>query len=141
MTFASEIDGVMLIPARWQSAWNAMFNVMNLIGSIAAGPIQDTFGRRAIFLTCSIFATAGIAVAYISETPAMYLGAKMLTGFALGASMVGTQTFVSEITPLPLRGIALSINTVFLVRCHFLCLQAIRVHSLIPSRSTRTLAS
>lgn len=97
-----------------------MFNVMNLFGSIAAGPIQDTFGRRAIFLTCIIFASAGIAVAYVSTTPAMYLGAKMLTGFALGASMVGTQTFVSEITPLPMRGIALSINTVFLVRCYFL---------------------
>ncbi|KAK7186469.1 hypothetical protein DPSP01_002103 [Paraphaeosphaeria sporulosa] len=111
MTFASEIDGVMLIPARWQSLWNAMFYVMTIVGSVAAGPIQDWFGRRAIFLTCILVSSAGIAVAYVSETPAMYLGAKILTGFALGASMVGTQTFVSEITPLPMRGIALSINT------------------------------
>lgn len=72
-------------------------------------------GRRAIFLTVAIFASVGVAVAFVSERPATYLGAKILTGFALGASTVGTQTFVSEITPLPMRGIALSINTVLMV--------------------------
>lgn len=115
MTFASEIDGHMLIAARWQSLWNAMFNVMTIVGSVAAGPIQDWFGRRAVFLTVILVSASGVAVAYISETPAMYLGAKILTGFALGASVVGTQTFISEITPLPMRGIALSINTVTMV--------------------------
>ncbi|KAJ4348198.1 uncharacterized protein N0V89_009570 [Didymosphaeria variabile] len=114
MTFASEINGVLLIPAHWQSLWNAMFNVMTIVGSIAAGPIQDWLGRRAVFLTVILVASAGIAIAFVSERPATYLGAKILTGFALGASMVGTQTFVSEITPLPMRGIALSINTVAL---------------------------
>ncbi|KAL6154655.1 hypothetical protein ACJQWK_00696 [Exserohilum turcicum] len=71
-------------------------------------------GRRAIFLTVAIFASVGVAVAFVSERPATYLGAKILTGFALGAWTVGTQTFVSEITPLPMRGIALSINTVLM---------------------------
>ncbi|KAL1601769.1 hypothetical protein SLS60_006684 [Paraconiothyrium brasiliense] len=102
MTFASENNGVLLIPAHWQSLWNAMFNVMTIVGSIAAGPIQDWLGRRAIFLTVILVASAGIAVAFVSERPATYLGAKILTGFALGASMVGTQTFVSEITPPPM---------------------------------------
>ncbi|USP78037.1 MFS general substrate transporter [Curvularia clavata] len=113
-TFASEINGVLLIPAHWQSLWNAMFNVMTIVGSIAAGPIQDFFGRRAIFLTVALVASAGVAVAFVSEHPATYLGAKILTGFALGASVVGTQTYVSEISPLAMRGIALSINSVAL---------------------------
>ena len=139
MTFASEIDGVMLIPARWQSLWNAMFYVMTIVGSVAAGPIQDWFGRRAIFLTCILVSSAGIAVAYVSETPAMYLGAKILTGFALGASMVGTQTFVSEITPLPMRGIALSINTFALVRSCFSACE--HVELLLTVCSARILAS
>ncbi|KAK6844158.1 hypothetical protein PG995_014268 [Apiospora arundinis] len=112
MTFASEIDGQLLIPAHWQSLWNAIFNVMIIAGSIAAGPIQDWFGRRAIFLTCILTASAGITVAFVSETPAQFLGGKILSGFALGAMTVGTQTYVSEIAPLPMRGIALSINTV-----------------------------
>jgi SP family general alpha glucoside:H+ symporter-like MFS transporter len=115
LTFASEINGQLLIPAYWQSLWNAMFNVMTIIGSIAAGPIQDRFGRRAIFLAIIVVSSAGIAVSFIAETPAQYLGGKILTGFALGTSMVGTQTYVSEIAPLPVRGVALSINTVGLV--------------------------
>lgn len=88
---------------------------MTIVGSLAAGPIQDWFGRRAMFLTVAAISAAGIAVAFVSETPGMYLGAKILTGFALGASVVTTQTFVSEITPLPMRGIALSVNTIALV--------------------------
>jgi SP family general alpha glucoside:H+ symporter-like MFS transporter len=92
-----------------------MFNVMTIVGSIAAGPIQDTFGRRAIFTTIILVASAGVAVAFVSEHPAAYLGAKILTGFALGASVVGTQTYVSEISPLAMRGIALSIYSVALV--------------------------
>jgi MFS transporter, SP family, general alpha glucoside:H+ symporter len=115
MTFASEIDGHLLIPAHWQSLWNAMFNVMVFVGSISAGMIQDLTGRRSIFLVCILTASAGIAIAYIASTPAQFLGAKILTGFALGSSTVGTQTYVSEIAPLPIRGIALSINTIALV--------------------------
>ncbi|KAK8100131.1 general substrate transporter [Apiospora kogelbergensis] len=114
MTFASKINGALIIPAYWQSLWNAMFNVMSILGSLAAGPIQDKFGRRAVFLSTIITASAGIAVAYISKDPAHYLGAKVLVGSAVGMSMVGTQTYVSEITPLPMRGLALSINTVML---------------------------
>lgn len=115
MTFASEIDGQLLIPAYWQSLWNAIFNLMNIFGSISAGPIQDIFGRRAVFLVTIVMASAGIAVAYTSNSPAQYLVAKILTGYALGTSLVGTQTYISEIAPLPMRGIALTINTVTMV--------------------------
>lgn len=115
MTFASEIEGQLLIPAYWQSLWNAIFNVMTMVGSVCAGMIQDRFGRRVSFMVVILVAAAGTAVSFIAETPAQYLAGKILAGYALGSSVVATQAYVSEIAPLPMRGIALSVNTIALV--------------------------
>lgn len=113
--FASNVNGTLIIPAAWQSAWNATYNVLNMVGCVAAGYIQDMFGRRAVFLAAIICASAGIATCYVSQTPAQYLGGKIVSGFAVGLVLAGPQTYVSEIAPLPMRGIALSTNTVMLV--------------------------
>lgn len=115
MRFASEVNGELIIPAYWQSLWNALFNVSQLLGSIGAGYIQDKLGRRAVFLLAAVIATAGIAVAYISKTPPQFLAAKIVIGIAAGQLLTATQTYVSEITPLPMRGIALACNILMLV--------------------------
>lgn len=114
MTFASEVNGTLIIPAYWQSLWNALYNVMNMLGSVSAGHLQDWFGRRSVFMASIIFGTAGIAISYISKTPAEFLGGKIVAGYAVGLVLAGTQTYVSEIAPLPMRGMALSTNTVML---------------------------
>ncbi|KAJ3540813.1 hypothetical protein NM208_g4893 [Fusarium decemcellulare] len=110
MKFSSMINGQLIIPAYWQSLWNATYNIMQLFGSLAAGFVQDKLGRRAVFLCGIIIVSCGITLAYVAETPAQFMGAKIISGFAVGAFQSTTQTYVSEITPLPLRGIALSLN-------------------------------
>ncbi|KAF5689290.1 maltose permease [Fusarium circinatum] len=113
-TFASDVNGVLIIPAAWQSAWNATYNVLQLFGAFTAGHLQDWFGRRDVFLAAIICASAGIALSYISQTQDQFLGGKIVTGFAVGLVLAATQTYVSEIAPLPMRGIALGMNTVML---------------------------
>jgi SP family general alpha glucoside:H+ symporter-like MFS transporter len=116
MTFAVEVaPGVFSIPAYWQSAWNASFNVMSIFGSLFAGWVQDRFGRRVVFIPGIVSATVGIALAYTANDAQHFLGGKICTGFAVGAIVTATQTYVSEITPLPMRGIALSVNTIMMV--------------------------
>ncbi|KAM0230813.1 hypothetical protein ACHAP5_011257 [Fusarium lateritium] len=110
MKFSSEVNGQLIIPAYWQSLWNATYNIMQLFGSLSAGFIQDILGRKFVFLLGIIIVSCGIALAFIAETPAQFMGAKIISGFAVGAFQSTTQTYVSEITPLPLRGIALSFN-------------------------------
>lgn len=92
-----------------------MYNVMMLFGSLFAGYMQDWFGRRSVFALASVIASAGIAISYVSVTPPEFLGGKIVTGFAVGLLTSTTQTYVSEIAPLPVRGICLSINTIMLV--------------------------
>ncbi|KAH0433877.1 maltose permease [Colletotrichum camelliae] len=114
MTFASEVNGALIIPAYWQSAWNAMYNTMMFFGSFTAGYVQDWFGRRAVMAMAVVTSACGIAISYVSETPSQFLGGKIVAGFAVGLFTATTQTYVSEIAPLPIRGIALSVNTIML---------------------------
>ncbi|PKS06016.1 hypothetical protein jhhlp_007850 [Lomentospora prolificans] len=111
-TFASEVNGTLIIPASWQAAWNAMYNVMIMIGGFVAGYVQDAVGRRIVFMLFIPISAAGIAIAYVSNNSAHFLGAKIVTGFAIGLVLTTTQTYISEIAPLPMRSIALSTNTV-----------------------------
>jgi SP family general alpha glucoside:H+ symporter-like MFS transporter len=92
-----------------------MLNVMSIFGSITAGWVQDRFGRRAVFLMGIVFSITGISIAYVSQNPQQFLGGKICTGFAIGLLQTATQTYVSEIAPLPMRGIALSIYTIMMV--------------------------
>jgi MFS transporter, SP family, general alpha glucoside:H+ symporter len=115
MTFAEEVNGVLTIPAYWQSAWNATYNVGMMLGSLTAGWSQDRLGRRLVMAIAIALAAAGIALAFVSATSPQYLGSKILTGVAVGMMQTTTQTYVSEIAPLPMRGIALSINIIMMV--------------------------
>lgn len=115
MTFAEEVNGALTIPAYWQSAWNACYNVGMMIGSLFAGWTQDKIGRKKVMAGAIVLACAGIAVAFIASTSAIYLGSKIITGIAVGMMQTVTQTYVSEIAPLPMRGIALSMNIIMMV--------------------------
>lgn len=115
MTFATEVNGALIIPAYWQSAWNATYNVMNMVGCLVAGVLQDWFGRRSVFLVAIACSCSGIGVTYVAHTPELFLGGKILTGFSIGLFLAATQTYISEIAPLPMRGIALSANTIMMV--------------------------
>ncbi|KAI0141517.1 general substrate transporter [Pestalotiopsis sp. NC0098] len=114
MTFAEEVNGALTIPAYWQSAWNACYNVGMMIGSLFAGWTQDKIGRKKVMAGAIVLACAGIAVAFIASTSAIYLGSKIITGIAVGMMQTVTQTYVSEIAPLPMRGIALSMNIIMM---------------------------
>ncbi|KAI1873996.1 uncharacterized protein JN550_002575 [Neoarthrinium moseri] len=114
MTFAEEVNGALTIPAYWQSAWNATYNVGMLLGSLVAGWTQDLVGRRMVLAFTIILSVSGIAVAFVAATSPQFLGSKILSGFAVGMMQTITQTYVSEIAPLPMRGIALSINIVMM---------------------------
>lgn len=85
-----------------------------------AGPVQDHFGRRASFLLGAIFSAAGVAVVYTASTPGVFLAGKIVNGLSLGICLTTGQTYISEVTPLQLRGIALSAFTFCMVRGPYL---------------------
>ncbi|KXJ85632.1 general substrate transporter [Microdochium bolleyi] len=114
MTFAELVNGIPTIPAHWVSLWNATYNLGMMLGSLAAGIAQDKLGRKVVMALSCVLAAGGIAVAFTAATSPHFLGSKILTGFAVGMLQTATTTYVSEIAPLPMRGIALSANIIML---------------------------
>ncbi|KAF5970911.1 maltose permease [Fusarium coicis] len=98
MKFASLVDGNLIIPAYWQSLWNATYNIMQLFGSLIAGFVQDKLGRRAVFLAGIIIVSCGITLAYLAETPAQFMGAKIISGFANVGFLIAISTTYARVT-------------------------------------------
>ncbi|KAJ5167493.1 uncharacterized protein N7482_006274 [Penicillium canariense] len=115
MQFGQLTSGSYVIPAYWQSLWNAMSQVATMLGATTAGPVQDSFGRRASFLLGAILSAAGVAIVYTASTPGVFLAGKIVNGLSLGICLTTGQTYISEVTPLQIRGIALSAFTFCMV--------------------------
>ncbi|KAL3486169.1 hypothetical protein BJX62DRAFT_242235 [Aspergillus germanicus] len=103
-----DTGAIYIIPARWQSLWAALPQVMTGVGAFCSGMLADRFGRRTNFTLSGLFSTAGIAVLYISSMRGVFLAGKMINAFGLGLAVATGQTYVSEIAPTRLRGILLS---------------------------------
>lgn len=116
----SEQFGVMnggsyIVPAYWQSLWNAIPQLTTGIGAWLSGPVSDRYGRRATLLVAGILSVVGVAIVYTAETSPQFLVGKMVNSVGLGAALAAGQTYVSEIAPTKIRGIALAVYTVCLV--------------------------
>lgn len=115
IVFGDHVGKALVIPAVWQSLWNALFNLASLLGSATAGYIQDIVGRRAVFAGVIVLAFAGTALNYTADTRAHFLGGKLVTGFSMGMAVTAAQTYISEVAPLKLRSLCLSAYTIFMV--------------------------
>lgn len=65
-----------------------------------------------------VFSIIGVAIVYTAEKSPQFLVGKMINSLGLGAALAAGQTYVSEITPTKIRGIALAVYTVCLV-CNY----------------------
>lgn len=92
-----------------------MGQICTMIGAASAGPLQDFAGRRMSMMTGAVISATGVAVVYTSHTPGVFLAGKMINGLALGICLTTGQTYISEITPLKIRGIALALYTFCMV--------------------------
>lgn len=108
LQFGEMVNGSPVIAAWWQSVWNAMGQIGTMLGAVAIGFIADRFGRRVCFAVSAIFSAAGIAILYICSTPGIFLAGKTVNALSLGMAISVGQTYVAEITPVAMRGIALS---------------------------------
>lgn len=73
-------------------------------GAMSAGVISDRFGRRrALFFCAALFALSGILSA-IPRNFIEFIGARILSGLAIGVSSVICPVYIAEIAPPQWRG-------------------------------------
>ncbi|KAJ5748414.1 uncharacterized protein N7511_010110 [Penicillium nucicola] len=97
------------LPANRQLAWTLVQYVSAMAAAIASGYLNDTFGRRICFFITILLAVSGTFVELFSPNWKVWILAKLLMGATMGSMQGNTQTYVSEITPVAVRGFALSL--------------------------------
>jgi SP family general alpha glucoside:H+ symporter-like MFS transporter len=107
---------VYIIPAYWQSLWNALAQAATIFRALFVASISDRFGRRTAFFLAGVVSFVGVAVVYVASSPGVFLTGKMIHGISLGMALATGQMFISGITPLRIRGVALSAFTFNMVR-------------------------
>lgn len=85
-----------------------MAQVCTGVGAWRAGAFLDRFGHQLSFCVSGLLSIAGTAVIYTASTLGAFLGGKMVNALGLGMALTTGQIYVSEITPLKIRGVALS---------------------------------
>lgn len=101
-------DGSFALGTTFLSLSASIIYVGELVGAIAAAPINDLFGRRAVFLSASICIIVGAVVQACSfgSHPVFYVS-RVLIGLGVGQFTATCLIYIGEVAPSAIRGPAL----------------------------------
>lgn len=109
-----------VIPALWQSLWNAASTIGQVFGAFLTGQFADYLGRRAILWIGVILSLASsFALVFAPNLPVLFVS-KLLLGFSIGFSTVTPPLYVTENAPAALRSTLSSLTNVIIVLGYFL---------------------
>ncbi|KAJ5934771.1 hypothetical protein N7466_004318 [Penicillium verhagenii] len=108
-----------VIPALWQSLWNAASTIGQVFGGYAAGQFADVLGRKKLLYTAvTISLCSSFALVFAPNLPVLFVS-KLLLGLAVGLSTVLPPLYVTENAPANLRSTASSLTNVIIVFGNF----------------------
>ena len=114
--FGQPYQGGYLVAAKWQSAFNLGVPVGQVVGSFAVGYPLEKIGRRWTLAVCCAISCVAVAVQFSAQNKPQILVAELVNGVVLGAYPVIAPTYISEVTPVVLRGIgAAFVNLSFVI--------------------------
>lgn len=81
-----------------------------IVGAISSGPVSDRFGRKKVIIaTAMIFAAGSVATA-LSPNVICLIAGRMLIGIAIGIASFAAPLYISEVSPVKVRGALVSFN-------------------------------
>ncbi|KAI1838083.1 transcriptional regulator family: Fungal Specific TF [Penicillium roqueforti] len=120
LVFGQELNGKYIIPSMWLSLWNVSSCIGLMFGSILGGYYQDRRGRRITLAIGSFLSTIAVAICYISDLPdgigsrrGVFFVGKFFQGICIGILLCVTQTYMSEVLPVALRGPVIAFYPIF----------------------------
>ncbi|KAJ5513814.1 Major facilitator superfamily domain general substrate transporter [Penicillium fimorum] len=120
VVFGQEYNGKYIIPTMWLSLWNVSSCIGIMFGSVLGGHYQDRRGRRITLAIGSFLSTIAVAICYISDLPddmeirrGVFFVGKLFQGICIGILLCVTQTYMSEVLPVALRGPVIAFYPIF----------------------------
>jgi SP family galactose:H+ symporter-like MFS transporter len=85
-----------------------------MLGAVAGGTLTDRFGRRIVLIvTAALFALGAVGTAMAPAVFWLIIG-RVIVGMAIGVASFTTPLYISEISPVTLRGRFVSFNQIAL---------------------------
>jgi MFS transporter, SP family, galactose:H+ symporter len=85
-----------------------------LIGAMIGGVLADRFGRRRVIIATATLFVGGAIVTALSPTFTLLISGRIIVGAAIGVASFTTPLYISEVSPIRIRGRLVSINQVAL---------------------------
>ena len=85
-----------------------------LLGAISGGLLADRFGRRRVIIATATLFVAGAIITALSPTFTLLIAGRIIVGTAIGVASFTTPLYISEVSPVKIRGQLVSINQVAL---------------------------
>lgn len=85
------------------------------IGAFGAGRLSDMIGRRNTMMVAAALFIFSALLAGAAESSAIFIFARIIGGFGVGAASVTSPVYISEVTPASVRGRLSSIQQVMII--------------------------
>ncbi|KAK9238582.1 high-affinity glucose transporter HXT2 [Lipomyces kononenkoae] len=100
---------VWTLRASRQLVWTIVGSIAGVLGAVGVGFLNNSFGRRFSFLSTVALTIIGTVVEVVSTNWKVWTLAKVFFGIAIGFMQGSTPVYVSEISPVHIRGSMLSL--------------------------------
>ena len=84
-------------------------------GTAVAGFFSDRFGRKKVLITTAVFFIVSALLSALTTNFAIFVGARILGGIAVGGAILIAPIYIAEISPPQFRGGMVSLNQLMIV--------------------------
>ena len=81
-----------------------------LLGALAGGSLADRFGRRRVIIVAGALFAGGAIATGVAPTVAWLIAGRVVVGVAIGIASFTTPLYISEVSPVAVRGRLVSLN-------------------------------
>lgn len=85
------------------------------IGAFAAGRMADVLGRRSVMMIAAILFLLSAIGAAAAGSATLFVIARLIGGFGVGAASVISPVYISEVTPASLRGRLATVQQIMII--------------------------
>lgn len=85
------------------------------LGMMISGPLSDAIGRKRVLILAALVYTASAILSAVATSFWFLVAARMLGGFAVGASLIVAPMYIAEMAPARWRGQMVSFNQLNIV--------------------------
>ncbi|QJU57700.1 sugar porter family MFS transporter [Sphingomonas sp. AP4-R1] len=85
------------------------------VGAFAAGRLADLLGRRTVMMIAALLFLVSALAAGAAPSSAVFIIARLIGGFGVGAASVLSPVYISEVTPASMRGRLSSVQQVMII--------------------------